>query len=46
MLRIIKSLEYLSSGNLTISETAYEVGYKECSGLYQKFLFCDEIQAH
>lgn len=37
MLRIIKSLEYLSSGNLTISETAYEVGYKSVQAYTRSF---------
>ncbi|WET50154.1 AraC family transcriptional regulator [Chryseobacterium indologenes] len=38
MLRIIKSLELLSSGNLTISETAYEVGYKSVQAYTRSFL--------
>jgi len=37
MLRIIKSLEYLSSGNLTISETAYKVGYKSVQAYTRSF---------
>lgn len=37
MLRIIKSLELLSSGNLTISETAYEVGYKSVQAFTRSF---------
>ncbi|MCQ9633435.1 AraC family transcriptional regulator [Chryseobacterium sp. WG23] len=37
MLRIIKSLELLSSGNLTISETAYEVGYKSVQAYTRSF---------
>ncbi|MCC3215111.1 AraC family transcriptional regulator [Chryseobacterium sp. X308] len=37
MLRIIKSLEHLSSGNLTISETAYEVGYKSVQAYTRSF---------
>lgn len=37
MLRIIKSLELLSSGNFTISETAYEVGYKSVQAYTRSF---------
>lgn len=37
MLRIIKSLELLSSGNFTISETAYEVGYKSIQAYTRSF---------
>ncbi|MEF9478263.1 hypothetical protein OWR28_11740 [Chryseobacterium sp. 1B4] len=37
MLRIIKSLEFLSSGTLTISETAYEVGYKSVQAFTRSF---------
>ncbi|MGR3857631.1 AraC family transcriptional regulator [Chryseobacterium indologenes] len=37
MLRIIKSLEHLSSGNLTVSETAYEVGYKSVQAYTRSF---------
>lgn len=37
MLRIIKSLELLSSGNLTISETAYEVGYRSVQAYTRSF---------
>ena len=37
MLRIIKSLELLSSGNLTISETAYKVGYKSVQAYTRSF---------
>lgn len=37
MLRIIKSLELLSSGTLTISETAYEVGYKSVQAFTRSF---------
>ncbi|MDR6370030.1 AraC-like DNA-binding protein [Chryseobacterium bernardetii] len=37
MLRIIKSLEYLSSGNLTVSETAYEVGYRSVQAYTRSF---------
>lgn len=37
MLRIIKSLELLSSGTLTISETAYEVGYKSVQAYTRSF---------
>ncbi len=38
MLRIIKSLELLSAGHLTISETAYEVGYKSVQAYTRSFL--------
>ncbi|PWN67135.1 helix-turn-helix domain-containing protein [Chryseobacterium oncorhynchi] len=38
MLRIIKSMELLSSGNLTISEIAYEVGYKSVQAYTRSFL--------
>lgn len=38
MLRIIKSLELLSSGDLTISETAYEIGYKSVQAYTRSFL--------
>lgn len=38
MLRIIKSLELLSSDHLTISETAYEVGYKSVQAYTRSFL--------
>ncbi|MFP3831402.1 helix-turn-helix domain-containing protein [Chryseobacterium sp. SIMBA_028] len=38
MLRIIKSLELLSSGTLTISEIAYEVGYKSIQSYTRSFL--------
>ncbi|RLJ32595.1 AraC family transcriptional regulator [Chryseobacterium sp. 7] len=37
MLRIIKSLEFLSSGDLTISETAYKVGYKSVQAYTRSF---------
>lgn len=37
MLRIIKSLELLSSGNFTISEIAYEVGYKSVQAYTRSF---------
>ncbi|MCJ7936207.1 MAG: AraC family transcriptional regulator [Chryseobacterium sp.] len=37
MLRIIKSLELLSSETLTISETAYEVGYKSVQAFTRSF---------
>ncbi|MDN3693170.1 AraC family transcriptional regulator [Chryseobacterium tructae] len=37
MLRIIKSLEFLSAGNLTISETAYEIGYKSVQAYTRSF---------
>jgi len=37
ILRIIKSLELLSSGDLTISETAYEVGYKSVQAFTRSF---------
>lgn len=37
MLRIIKSLELLSSGDLTISETAYKVGYKSVQAYTRSF---------
>ncbi|MEE6128553.1 AraC family transcriptional regulator [Chryseobacterium arthrosphaerae] len=37
MLRMIKSLELLSSGNYTISETAYEVGYKSVQAYTRSF---------
>jgi len=37
MLRIIKSLELLSSEHLTISETAYEVGYKSVQAYTRSF---------
>ncbi|UKB86228.1 AraC family transcriptional regulator [Chryseobacterium sp. MEBOG06] len=37
MLRIIKSLELLSSGSFTISETAYEVGYKSVQAYTRSF---------
>ncbi|NIF05190.1 AraC family transcriptional regulator [Chryseobacterium sp. Tr-659] len=37
MLRIIKSLEFLSSGQLTISETAYKVGYKSIQAYTRSF---------
>lgn len=37
VLRIIKSLELLSSGDLTISETAYEVGYKSVQAFTRSF---------
>lgn len=37
MLRIIKSLELLSSENLTISETAYKVGYKSVQAYTRSF---------
>jgi hypothetical protein len=37
MLRIIKSLELLSSGNLTVSETAYKVGYKSVQAYTRSF---------
>lgn len=37
ILRIIKSLELLSSGNLTISETAFEVGYKSVQAYTRSF---------
>lgn len=37
MLRIIKSLELLSSGNFTISETAYKVGYKSVQAYTRSF---------
>lgn len=38
MLRIIKSLEFLSSGNITVSETAYEIGYKSVQAYTRSFL--------
>ncbi|MET3036636.1 AraC family transcriptional regulator [Chryseobacterium sp. NRRL B-14859] len=37
MLRIIKSLELLSADHLTISETAYEVGYKSVQAYTRSF---------
>ncbi len=37
MLRIIKSLEFLSSNDLTISETAYKVGYKSVQAYTRSF---------
>jgi len=37
ILRIIKSLELLSSGDLTISETAYQVGYKSVQAFTRSF---------
>ncbi|PIF45890.1 AraC-like DNA-binding protein [Chryseobacterium sp. 52] len=37
ILRIIKSLELLSSGELTISETAYAVGYKSVQAFTRSF---------
>ncbi|WP_126650759.1 helix-turn-helix domain-containing protein [Chryseobacterium aureum] len=37
MLRIIKSMEFLSSGNLTVSETAYKVGYKSVQAYTRSF---------
>ncbi|MDQ0064703.1 helix-turn-helix domain-containing protein [Chryseobacterium lathyri] len=37
ILRIIKSLELLSSGDLTISETAYKVGYKSVQAFTRSF---------
>ncbi|MGG5207647.1 AraC family transcriptional regulator [Chryseobacterium sp. MIQD13] len=37
ILRIIKSLELLSSGNLTVSETAYAVGYKSVQAFTRSF---------
>lgn len=37
MLRIIKSLELLSSDRFTISETAYEVGYKSVQAYTRSF---------
>ncbi|RXM38995.1 AraC family transcriptional regulator [Chryseobacterium sp. CH21] len=37
MLRIIKSLELLSSENFTISETAYKVGYKSVQAYSKSF---------
>ncbi len=37
ILRIIKSLELLSSGNFTISETAYEVGYRSVQAFTRSF---------
>lgn len=37
MLRIIKSLELLSSGSFTISETAYEVGYRSVQAYTRSF---------
>ena len=37
MLRIIKSLELLSSGHFTISETAYEVGYRSVQAYTRSF---------
>ncbi|WP_312398646.1 AraC family transcriptional regulator [Chryseobacterium sp.] len=38
MLRIIKSLEFLSSKDLTISEIAFEVGYKSVQAYTRSFL--------
>ncbi|WP_080779212.1 AraC family transcriptional regulator [Chryseobacterium phocaeense] len=37
ILRIIKSLELLTSGDLTISETAYAVGYKSVQAFTRSF---------
>jgi AraC-like DNA-binding protein len=37
ILRIIKSMELLSSGDLTISETAYKVGYKSVQAFTRSF---------
>lgn len=37
ILRIIKSLELLSSGDLTISETAYKVGYRSVQAFTRSF---------
>lgn len=37
ILRIIKSLELLSAGDLTISETAYAVGYKSVQAFTRSF---------
>lgn len=37
ILRIIKSMELLSSGNLTISEIAYETGYKSVQAFTRSF---------
>lgn len=37
MLRIIKSLEFLSANDLTISETAYQVGYKSVQSYSRSF---------
>lgn len=38
ILRIIKSLELLSSGNLTVSEIAYETGYKSVQAFTRSFV--------
>ncbi|MDR6922608.1 AraC family transcriptional regulator [Chryseobacterium sp. 2987] len=38
ILRIIKSMELLSSGSLTISEIAYETGYKSVQSFTRSFL--------
>ncbi|MGL6125997.1 helix-turn-helix domain-containing protein, partial [Chryseobacterium artocarpi] len=44
MLRIIKSLELLSSGHLTISETSYEIGYKSVQAYTRSFLSVMQVR--